>query len=201
MLFYGKLQDQRGCTDHPGTEKNEWIYRKKQVQNLQISAPIRRLSRLRGATVEAVPVSRLIYGHFPHFYSVGQHSVLCMKEAEARGYSRRVQLGALLHDAGEAYLSDVTRPIKPLLPVYLEAEKTLQGMIFDKWIAPALTEEEMALIREIDDAILHYEFLKMMGHAIYDPAPFLASDPNFDFVMFDEIERAFLQGFEKLIAE
>ena len=140
-------------------------------------------------------------GHFPHFYSVGQHSVLCMKEAEARGYSRRVQLGALLHDAGEAYLSDVTRPIKPLLPVYLEAEKTLQGMIFDKWIAPALTEEEMELIREIDDAILHYEFLKMMGHAIYDPAPSLASDPNFDFVMFDEIERAFLQGFEKLIAE
>ena len=62
-------------------------------------------------------------GHFPHFYSVGQHCVLCMKEAEARGYSRRVQLGCLLHDASEAYLSDVTRPIKPLLPAYLEVEK------------------------------------------------------------------------------
>ena len=140
-------------------------------------------------------------GHFPHFYSVGQHSVLCMKEAEARGYSRRVQLGCLIHDASEAYLSDVTRPIKPLLPAYLEVEHALQGMIYDKWITPTLTEEEQAQIREIDDAILHYEFLEMMGHPIYDPAPHLASAPNFDFVMFDEIERAFLRAFSRLTVE
>jgi len=57
------------------------------------------------------------------------------------------------------------------------------------------------VIREIDDAILHYEFLTMMGHAIYDPAPILSSSPSFDFVMFDEIEQAFLQGFEALTAE
>ena len=74
-------------------------------------------------------------------------------------------------------------------------------MIYDKWITPALTEQEQALIREIDDAILHYEFLEMMGYPIYDPVPQLASVPNFDFVMFDEIERAFLQAFENLIVE
>ena len=140
-------------------------------------------------------------GHFPHFYSVGQHSVLCMREAEARGYSKRVQLGCLLHDASEAYLSDVTRPIKPSLPAYLEAEAHLQGLIFDKWIIPALTEEEQRQIREIDDAILHYEFLSLMGHAIYNPAPVLASAPSFDFVMFEEIERAFLETLEMLTAE
>lgn len=140
-------------------------------------------------------------GHFPHFYSVGQHSLLCMREAEARGYSRRVQLGCLLHDASEAYLSDVTRPIKPLLTAYLEVEKSLQGLIFEKWITPALTEEEQTLIREIDDAVLHYEFLEMMGHVIYDPAPVLASEPSFDFVMFDQIERAFSEAFEVLTAE
>ena len=140
-------------------------------------------------------------GHFPHFYSVGQHSVLCMREAEARGYSRRVQLGCLLHDASEAYLSDVTRPVKPLLPAYLEVEKKLQTVIFDKWITPALSEEELALVSEIDNAILHYEFLTMMGHAIYDPAPMLASEPNFDFVIFDEIEQAFLRGFDTLTAK
>ena len=137
-------------------------------------------------------------GHFPHFYSVGQHSLLCMREAQARGYSRRVQLGCLLHDASEAYLSDVTRPIKPHLPEYLAAEARLQGMIYGKWIAPALTEEEEARIREIDDAILHYEFLTMMGHAIYDPAPTLVSQPSFDFVMFEEIETAFLEAFAAL---
>lgn len=140
-------------------------------------------------------------GHFPHFYSVGQHSVLCKREAEARGYSRRVQLGCLIHDASEAYLSDVTRPIKPLLTTYLEIEKKLQQQIYDKWIQPSLSAEELAQITEIDNAILHYEFLTMMGHAIYDPAPTLSSAPCFDFVMFGEIEGAFLREFEALTSQ
>ena len=38
-------------------------------------------------------------GHFQSFYSVGQHCINCMLEAKARGYSERVQLGCLLHDA------------------------------------------------------------------------------------------------------
>ena len=53
-------------------------------------------------------------GHMKHFYSVAQHSIACAEEAKARGYSARVQLGCLLHDASEAYLSDVTRPVKLL---------------------------------------------------------------------------------------
>ena len=55
-------------------------------------------------------------GHFPTFYSVGQHCINCAAEAAARGYSRRVQLACLLHDASEAYLADVTRPVKKELP-------------------------------------------------------------------------------------
>ena len=39
-----------------------------------------------------------------HFYSVAQHSIACAEEAKARGYSARVQLGCLLHDASEACL-------------------------------------------------------------------------------------------------
>ena len=30
-------------------------------------------------------------GHFKSFYSVGQHSINCAKEAKARGYSQLVQ--------------------------------------------------------------------------------------------------------------
>ena len=33
-------------------------------------------------------------GHFHSFHSVGQHSIHCMKEARARGYSRRLQLAS-----------------------------------------------------------------------------------------------------------
>ena len=58
-------------------------------------------------------------GHFPHFYSVAQHSINCAREALARGFSERVQLGCLLHDASEAYMSDVPRPFKQFLLDYL----------------------------------------------------------------------------------
>ena len=37
-------------------------------------------------------------GQCKFFFSVGQHSIHCAKEAEARGYSERVQLACLLHD-------------------------------------------------------------------------------------------------------
>ena len=64
-------------------------------------------------------------GHFLHFYSVAQHCLNCSYEAEARGYSRRMQLALLLHDASEAYLSDVTRPVKAGMPRYREIEAHL----------------------------------------------------------------------------
>ena len=42
-------------------------------------------------------------GQVTQFFSVGQHCLNCAAEAEARGYSRRVCLACLLHDASEAY--------------------------------------------------------------------------------------------------
>ena len=38
-------------------------------------------------------------GHFRTFYSVCQHSINCMKEAKARGYSERVQLACSMTPA------------------------------------------------------------------------------------------------------
>lgn len=93
-------------------------------------------------------------GHFKTFYSVGQHCVNCMQEAAARGYSRKVQLACLLHDASEAYLSDVTRPVKHELPQYLEIEKPLQEAIWNKYLSEPMTPEERKQVQEIDDAML-----------------------------------------------
>ena len=61
-------------------------------------------------------------GHFNTFYSVAQHSLACSLEGEARGYSKRIQLALLLHDASEAYISDLTRPVKEGVPYYKEIE-------------------------------------------------------------------------------
>lgn len=56
-------------------------------------------------------------GHCLRFYSVAEHSVLL-----ARHSAPEHKLWALLHDASEAYLVDVPRPLKPFLRGYREAE-------------------------------------------------------------------------------
>ena len=136
-------------------------------------------------------------GHFKHFYSVGLHSLNCAYEAMARGYSDRVILGCLLHDGSEAYLSDITRPVKKHLQKYLDVEEVLQGKIFEKWL-PNLTTEEKKLIFEIDDAILYYEFTSLFGEKIFDYIPVIKSNPRFEFLEFSSVENEFLELFKNL---
>lgn len=63
-------------------------------------------------------------GHCRRFYSVAEHSVLL-----SRVVVPEFQLWALLHDASEAYLVDVPRPIKKQLPAYVEAERRVMAAI------------------------------------------------------------------------
>ena len=141
-------------------------------------------------------------GHSKTFYSVGQHSVNCCREALARGYSKRVALGCLLHDASEAYLSDITRPVKKELPRYLEIEKNMQGAIWSKWFNPPLSEDELKSVFEIDDAMLYFEFLVLMDILFTDKSePKLCSTPNFDFTSFSDTENEFLNLFYDLTCE
>lgn len=140
-------------------------------------------------------------GHFRSFYSVGQHCLNCLGEAQARGYSRRVQLACLLHDASEAYLSDVTRPVKKELPKYLEIETPLQETIWRKYLGEPLTPEENTQVFDIDDTILYYEFVALMATKLSDREPELKSQPRFDFMGFLPCEEAFLQLFAMLKEE
>lgn len=96
-------------------------------------------------------------GHYRHFYSVGQHCLNCANEAKLRGYSKRIQLGCLLHDASEAYISDITRPVKHALDEYLEIENSLQRFLYAVYGLSDLTEEEHVLIADIDDEMLEEE--------------------------------------------
>ena len=137
-------------------------------------------------------------GHFKTFHSVGQHSINCAREAKARGYSPLVQLACLLHDASEAYLSDVTRPVKAELPKYLEIEKPLQDCIWGKFLPRSLTSEEYDRVFEIDDDILAHEFINLMGESIFPVTPELSSQPEFSFTGFTQCEKEFLELFQEL---
>jgi len=89
-------------------------------------------------------------GHIEKFYSVSQHSILCSKMV-----SRKNALAALLHDASEAYLIDIPRPVKRHLKNYGEIEYSIMSIIAEKFNFefPFLDE-----IKEADDLLLHYEW-------------------------------------------
>ena len=133
-------------------------------------------------------------GHFKSFYSVCQHSINCMQEARARGYSRRVQLACLLHDGSEAYLSDVTRPVKEELPLYRKIEEPLQEMIWQKWLGSALTEEENRQVFAIDDERLLPMYEEIQGKL---PVIFHMGDHRFDYSHPKRLRRV-LECFPKL---
>ena len=138
-------------------------------------------------------------GHFRTFYSVGQHSINCAREAKARGYSQKVQLACLLHDASEAYLADVTRPVKAELPRYIEIEGPLQDLIWNKWLSAPLTSAENTQVFEIDDHMLAHEFIHIMDTKIVEPTPELLSNGEFSFTGFDTCRQEFLQLFRQLL--
>ena len=119
-------------------------------------------------------------GHFMHFYSVAQHCIACAAEAIERGYSPEVILGCLLHDASEAYLCDVTRPVKKHIPQYLQAEEKLQDVIWKRFIVRKLTDTEKNQIFEIDDDILSMEFHLLMPEDLNEDYRKLKSACNAD---------------------
>lgn len=93
-------------------------------------------------------------GHTAKFYSVAEHSVKLSREFFCGWHYK---LAALLHDASEAYLSDIPRPIKhePSMWFYRVAEKNLQTMIFDKF-CPGWEQAEKD-IKKNDALILAHE--------------------------------------------
>lgn len=82
-------------------------------------------------------------GHVP-FFSVAEHSV-----AVAARLPSRLQLAGLLHDAAEAYLSDIPSPIKQYLPDYQAMEELVQGVINAKFKI-GLSPEDAKMVKDAD---------------------------------------------------
>ena len=71
-------------------------------------------------------------GHCKTFYSVAQHSVILAQWLLDTHRNRQFALEGLLHDAAEAYVIDVPRPLKMLLPRHTEIEANIQAAIRDR---------------------------------------------------------------------
>ena len=137
-------------------------------------------------------------GHVKQFFSVGQHCIMCAREAKARGYSKRVVLGCLLHDASEAYMSDVPRPFKEVLPEYVCLEEKLIDLIYTRFIGSTLSEEEMKLVSMVDDAVLYYDMLELFG-VTWGEKTVLEIEPDYTILPFEEVEQTYLELFQEMI--
>ena len=130
-------------------------------------------------------------GHIRYFYSVAQHCLNCSFEAEARGWSKRLQLACLLHDASEAYASDIVSPVKPLVAGYRQIEADVQSAIWEHYGLADLTPEECAQIKDVDTTLFTNEFHHMMPAWTGEPPRPMSSVPNLDERTHDEVQAEF----------
>lgn len=93
-------------------------------------------------------------GHCERFYSVAEHSVLV-----SHLVPRELALVALLHDATEAYVVDIPRPLKPFLAGYKEIELRVWTAIAERFRLPLDMPSE---VKAADNAVLLAEAEQIM---------------------------------------
>ena len=111
-------------------------------------------------------------GHVNGFYSVAQHSILVAAKVPCVR-----MLEAILHDATEAYLGDIVKPLKNLLPEYQLLETRLWKVIADKF---GLPHQMTPVVKATDRRALsteHRDLTKMSDQS--EPLPGLQDYPPF----------------------
>jgi hypothetical protein len=88
-------------------------------------------------------------GQCNHFYSVAEHSVLVADIAEEAGASSQRVFAALMHDASEALLGDITSPLKSMLPEYAVIEAEVQRYLMDRLAPCAVVDENVIKMSDL----------------------------------------------------
>lgn len=105
-------------------------------------------------------------GHTSEFYSVLQHSYYVGMYLQNKGYMPAVVLAGLLHDGSEAYIADVSRPVKHLADFgpYRRIEKKIQEVIFKKF---GVVEDYKKEVKEADTIMLATEARDLMCDPVW----------------------------------
>lgn len=104
-------------------------------------------------------------GHLPEFYSVAQHCVNC--SYHVKGFENR--FAALMHDASEAYLLDMPKPIKINIPQYNKIEDNLMRVIAKKF---NFEYPKNKAVEDVDRFMLEREWYSIMlkqAEALFEP--------------------------------
>lgn len=90
------------------------------------------------------------------FYSVAQHSILV-----ANLVAPEHKQWGLLHDAAEAYIGDMVRPLKLGLPIYKEVERKIEAVIAEVF---GLPPEMPPAVKVADNIMLYAERRDLLEH-------------------------------------
>lgn len=104
------------------------------------------------------------------FYSVAEHCIKVRKYLQLHDLGPRVQLAGLLHDAHEAYVGDVTSPVKKMLgKKYRDLVGGIDLAVCEKFnVTTAQMHSE--LVKEADMIMLSVEAFYMMPSGGEGPA-------------------------------
>lgn len=124
-------------------------------------------------------------GHCSRFYSVAEHSVrvafylqeLVRRELKPLDGALTLQgafRAGLMHDATEAYLTDISSPLKrtPWLAGYRDAENMYHGLIAKKFNLSTFKKGDHDLLRDADLSVLELERDALMGKSQFPWEPF-----------------------------
>ena len=100
-------------------------------------------------------------GHTNRFYSVAEHSLvlrdLVQEESGIQNLNRRI--AAMLHDAAECYLGDITKPAKERLFIGEAVEGQILRVIFEAFGIPFSSFDEELKAMDSDLCIMEGFFL------------------------------------------
>ena len=141
-------------------------------------------------------------GHVLWPYSVSQHSI-----AVARLCSKNIAIYGLLHDAAEAYITDVAHPIKSTFHIgersFAEVEHEIRDVILRALKVPVPDGHDLtwARVQKIDKAIGVSESIQLMPHRLkwgrncrVEPAPYKVEQWDWH-----DAELVFLKEFKELM--
>ncbi len=96
-------------------------------------------------------------GHSKYFFSIAEHSLLVYDLANSANMSPYYLKVALLHDASEAYLGDMLKPLKVMQPSFVEVEDRFTEAIFSKF---GLDTDAIKKIKKYDKISQSIEFVE-----------------------------------------
>jgi hypothetical protein len=99
-------------------------------------------------------------GQCPRFYSVAEHSVKV-----ASLLPPHLKLEGLLHDASEAYISDLPKPVKIHLPEYVVIEKGIEEAVSCKFNLEYPLDKA---VKWADGVLLRHEIMEFFGAEVYE---------------------------------